>query len=230
MRAAVFDRYGRRLDDDDVVPDGGAVRVPLPFMDAMSARTNRAFMRDSMREPLVLDLMGAPAGHRSGYAVAADDWQEYDDALDPTGQVVMTPGEQARQRYILRLSESWKTQAYAKQHKPSPGLPSADSEDAYERYKWRLSNAWRNTDDNAEGVSTSDPPDDIAQLPMAQQQVYCNAYNQHMEENPESDEEECDQAGREAIAALGQNTSVFEAIRTDAQRRYAERITNAWKT
>jgi hypothetical protein len=60
MRAAVFDRYGRRLDDEDVVPDGGVVRVPMPFMDALSARTNRAFMRDSMNKPLVLDLLGAP--------------------------------------------------------------------------------------------------------------------------------------------------------------------------
>jgi hypothetical protein len=119
--------------------------------------------------------------------------------------------------------------AYAK-----PGLPSADSEDAYERYKARLSNAWRtstnDTDDNAEGMATPDLPDDIAALPLAQQQAYCAAYNQHMEENPEADDEECDQAGREAIAALGQDSSVFEAIRTDAQRRYAERITNAWKT
>jgi hypothetical protein len=92
MRAAVFDRYGRRLEDDDVVPDGGFVRVPLPFMDALSARTNRAFMRDSVREPLVLDLMGAPAGHRPGYAVAADD--DYDDT--------------ARQLYIQRLTNAWR--------------------------------------------------------------------------------------------------------------------------
>jgi hypothetical protein len=66
MAATVFDRYGRPLDDDDIVPDGGVVRVPLPFMDALSARTNRAFTRDSMNKPLVLDLMGAPAGHRPG--------------------------------------------------------------------------------------------------------------------------------------------------------------------
>ena len=92
---------------------GGVVRVPMRFMDALSARTSRAFMRDSNR-PLVLDLMGNPAGHRPGYAVAADDWQEYDDA--------------PRQLYIQRMSEAWKGMAYAK-----PGLPSADSEDAYER-------------------------------------------------------------------------------------------------
>jgi hypothetical protein len=227
-KTIIVDRYGRRLDPDEIeeVPDGGVVRVAMPFADALSARTARAF---ADREPLVLDLMGNPAGHRPGYAVAADDWQECDDALDPTGKVVMTPGEQARQRYILRLNESWKTMAYAKQHAPPPGLPSADSmdpEDAYERYKARLSNAWRGpTHDNAEGANTADLPDDIVQLPMEQQQAYCNAYNQYMEENPDADEEECDAAGRAAIDSVD-----YEAIRQDAQRRYADRIANAWKT
>jgi hypothetical protein len=120
-KTTIVDRYGRRLDPDEIeeVPDGGVVRVPMPFMDALSARTNRAFMRDSMNKKLVLDLLGAPAGHRPGYVAAADDWDDL--------------GEAARQRYIQRLSEAWKGMAYAKQHKPSPGLPSADSEDAYER-------------------------------------------------------------------------------------------------
>jgi cation transport regulator ChaB len=97
--------------------------------------------------------------------------------------------------------------------------------------KQRLSDAWRTpTDDNAEGVSTSDLPPDIAQLPLAQQHIYCAAYNQHMEENPDADDEECDQAGREAIAALGQDSSVFEAIRADAHKRYCDRVRDAWKS
>ena len=183
MRATVFDRYGRRLDPDEIeeVPDGGFVRVPMPFMDAMIARTNRAFMRDSMNKPLVLDLMGAPAGHRPGYVVPTDD--EYDDT--------------ARQRYIARLTNAWRT-------------PVAD---------------------NAEGVVSSDLPDDIAALPMMQQQAYCNAYNQHMEENPEADEEECDAAGRGAIEPRDSADAAahLEAVRAAYQAEYVRRITNAWK-
>ena len=80
-------------------------------------------------------------------------------------------------------------------------------------------------------MATPDLPDDIAAMPLTAQHAYCAGYNKFMEEHPDADDERCDQAGREAIAALGsQDSSVFEAIRTDAQRRYAERITNAWKT
>src|SRR5690242_934849 len=115
MRAAVFDRYGFSVDTVAFVLTVGFVRVPLRFLYALSARTDRAFMREN----LVLDLLGNPAGHRPGYVVMADD--DYDDT--------------ARQLYIARLTNAWRG-------------PVAD---------------------NAEGVSTSDPPDDIAALPMAQQ-------------------------------------------------------------
>jgi hypothetical protein len=181
MRATVFDRYGRRIEDDDVVPDGGFVRVPLPFMDALSVRTNRAFLRDSVNKPLVLDLLGAPAGHRPGYVVPTDD--EYDDT--------------ARQRYIQRLTNAWRT----------------------------------STCDNAEGANSADLPADIAALPMMQQQAYCAAYNQYMEENPEADEEECDAAGRAAIEPRDSADAAanLEAVRAAYQAEYVRRISNAWK-
>ena len=38
-----LDRYGRPLpDDEDIIPDGGRVRVALPFMDHLSAEMRRA--------------------------------------------------------------------------------------------------------------------------------------------------------------------------------------------
>jgi hypothetical protein len=153
LKTTIVDRYGRPLDDDDIVPDGGVVRVPMPFMDALSARTNRAFMRDSMRGPLVLDLMGAPAGHRPGYVMPTDDWD------DPT--------EAARQLYIQGLTNAWRG-------------PVAD---------------------NAEGVSTSDPLDDIAQLPTALQ-----------------------------LADSADAAADLEAVRAAYQAEYVRRISNAWKT
>jgi hypothetical protein len=44
---------------------------------SLTARTQRAFARDSNR-PLVLDLMGQPAGHRPGYMVPADQYRDYE--------------------------------------------------------------------------------------------------------------------------------------------------------
>src|SRR5262249_4830974 len=128
---------------------GGVVRVPMPFMDALSARTARAFADN---KAAVLDLMGAPAGHRPGYAVAAD--------------VRDDPTEAARQLYIQRLTNAWRG-------------PVAD---------------------NAEGVSTSDPPDDIAQLPIAQQ-----------------------------LADSADAAADLEAVRAAYHAEYVRRISNAWK-
>jgi hypothetical protein len=205
----------------------------MPFMDNMSASTNRAFMRDSADSRVrVVDLLGQPGGHRPGYAIPTNEYRDYDYDTDDEG-------EAARQRYIQRMTEAWKTNAYAKQHRPRPGgtPPSTDSMDAYELYKYRLSNAWRtptnDASDNAEGVSTTyDPPNDIAQLPLPQQNIYCAAYNKYMEENPDADEEECDAAGRAALANRDSNLDIadYEKLRATAQQRYAERISNAWRT
>jgi hypothetical protein len=223
--AIVIDRYGRRIEPDDgVVPDGGRVVVAMPFMDARSAHVARAF--------------GDGLLHRPGFAQQAlgDGF-----AATNSNERSQSASEAARENYVRRLSSAWQGMPRTAT-KPRPGLASYDPDDsaqdgdaseaAYVRMKQRLSDAWRTpVDDNAEGVSTAgDLPDDVAALPLAQQQAYCAAYNQHMEENPDADDADCDAAGREAIAALGQDSSVFEAIRTDAQRRYAERMTNAWKT
>jgi hypothetical protein len=181
--------------------------------------------------------------HRPGFAQQA----LIDDGFAATAsnQRSQSASEAARQDYIERISNQWKQtwqQMPPSAHKPKPGLasydPSADSADpvdARDAYIARLSNAWRTPtrddyDDNAQGVALATAPDDIQQRPLAEQYAYVNAFNQYMEENPDADDEECDQAGREAIAAVGQDSSVFEAVRTGAQRRYAERITNAWKT
>jgi hypothetical protein len=231
MPATIFDRYGRRIADR-IVPDGGRVSVPLPFRDARAVHTQRAFMHDA--EPRVM--------HRPGFvqSVIGDGF-----AATTSNQRSQSASEAARQDYINRISNQWRQTWQAMPqgaHKPKPGLASYDPDDAadsddpseraYQRMEARLADAWRNTDDNAEGVAvmSEDLPDDIQQLPLVQQQGYCAAYNKHMEENPDADDADCDAAGRKTIAALGQDSSVFEAIRTDAQRRYCERVANAWRT
>jgi len=67
--ATVVDCYGRRLEPDDVVPDGATVRVAMPFADALSARAARAFAHDAGDQPQVFDALGAPAGFRPGFAL-----------------------------------------------------------------------------------------------------------------------------------------------------------------
>jgi hypothetical protein len=233
----VVDRYGRRLVGRRVVPDGGCVVVPLPFRDALSARTQRAF--------------GDGLLHRPGFAQQAlgDGF-----AATTSNERSQSASEAARQDYINRISNQWRQtwqQMPSSAHKPKPGLasydPSADdgaaldpSERAYLECKQGLQDMWRgpvadddtDTDDNATMgmvVGGSDLPDDIQQRPLAEQYAYVAAFNQHMEENPEADFAECDEAAR---AAIPRRDSIedAEAIRQDAQRRYCERVANAWRT
>jgi hypothetical protein len=52
-----------------------------------------------------------------------------------------------------------------------------------------------------------------------------------LEENPDADEDDCDQAGREALPDMESDAAItdYEAIRTAAHQRYADRIANAWR-
>jgi hypothetical protein len=207
MSATIIDRNGRRLHGRRIVPDGGRASVPLPFMDARSALVERAF--------------GDGPLHRPGFAK-----QALGDGFEATtsNQRSQSASEVARQDYINRISNQWR-QTWQRMppsaHKPKPGLASYDPGDA----------AGDDTDDNATmGITKADAPDDVQQMSLTQQNAYVSAFNQHAEENPEDGFDECDQAGREAIAALGQDSSVFEAIRADAHKRYCDRVRDAWKS
>jgi hypothetical protein len=98
--ATVVHRYGRRLEPhDDVVPDGATVRVALPVADVLSARTARVFARDGADRPLVLDLLGQPAGFRPGFALARDDF-----AATTSNQTSQSASEVAREDYVRCVS------------------------------------------------------------------------------------------------------------------------------
>jgi hypothetical protein len=59
------------------------------------------------------------------------------------------------------------------------------------------------TDDNAaEGMVLATAPDDIQEMSLTRQRAYVEAYNEHMEENPEAECEECDRVGRAAANAV----------------------------
>jgi hypothetical protein len=226
--ATVYDRLGRRIISR-IVPDGGRVSVAMPFMDARSAHVHQRAFSDVL--------------HRPGYVesvVAGDAF-----AATTSNQRSQSEAEAARQDYINRISNQWKQTFQAmppSAHKPKPGLgDSAEdgdpSERAYELMKQRLSDAWRgpqnDVDDNATmGIQRADVPDDVAQLSLAEQNAYVSGWNRYVEQNPDADADAADEAGREAIAALGQEDSIADAEmrRAAANAAYVRRISEAWRS
>jgi hypothetical protein len=114
-----LDRHGRPLpDDDDIIPDGGRIRVPLPFMDHLSAEMRRALgLADGGT-----DVQGFIPGHRPGFAVAA------------------VKDEAARDKYIRNVGDAWKNPTSGQ---PTPRPSAQEAEQAYRAYVDRISNAWR---------------------------------------------------------------------------------------
>ena len=225
----VVDRYGRRIEPDDgIVPDGGRVVVPFQFMDSRSAPV-RAFSDGLL--------------HRPGYAAAAlgDGFPTNDER-----------SQRAREAWIKKMSEAWKGMAYAKQHRPRPGLPGAEdsadldaSERAYQKHKAKLQDMWcgqaeaaqdDDYDDNASmGIQRADAPDDIQQMSLARQNAYVEAFNRHMEESADDGFEEADQAAREAVEALGPQDSLadsaihLERVRDRIHEAQKRRLSEAWR-
>jgi len=245
MPVIVYDRFGRRVRGT-VCPPGGHVHVPPQFVDARSVQ--RTF-RDAA--PRLL--------HRPGFVQQAFTGDGFEATV--SNQRSQSDPEAARAAWIKEISNRWRqTQQFMPpgSRKPKPGAtprytPNAGvdaaeldpSEAAYEQYKQRLGNMWRGTvdvtaaqdddyddTDDIMGIQRADAPDDIQQLSLREQDAYVAAFNQHMEENPDADEEECDAAGRAAVEALGPQDAAadLEAVRDEYHAEYTRRISNAWKT
>ena len=121
-----LDRHGRPLpDDSDIIPDGGRVRVALPFMDHLSVEMRRALSLAGGGT----DMQGFIPGHRPGFAVAA------------------VKGEAARDKYIRNVGDAWRNLPPEHLTQPlvssSPRSNAQDAEQAYLAYVDRVSNAWR---------------------------------------------------------------------------------------
>ena len=139
-----FDRHGRPLPaDDDIIPDGGHVRVPATFMDhRLSEEVRRALNLTMDGSNGDMDVQGFIPGHRPGFAVRA----------------ISDQASAARDGYIRRINDAWKHPEEVKAKKPastpnkpaSPKPPSSapkkgmhDGDAAYARYVHRIANAWR---------------------------------------------------------------------------------------
>jgi hypothetical protein len=125
-----LDRYGRPLpDDDDIIPDGGHIRVALPFMDHPSVEMRRALSLTMDGSNGGTDLQGFISGHRPGFAVAA------------------VKDEAARDKYIRNVGDAWKNPPPEQPTQPlissSPTSSTQDAKQSYRAYVDRISNAWR---------------------------------------------------------------------------------------
>jgi hypothetical protein len=166
--AVIYDRDGNPLEDD-IVPDGGYLRVPIPFMDALSEATQRAFVRsdgappardnaaplvrdaapparDAAALPPLYDGLGNPVGgktgHRAGFVYGPAELQR--DAVA------------AYAEFKAQLSDAWRQPA-ALRPRSAPRHDEDDNDGgtggdsrathdaaaAYAEYCARVANAWR---------------------------------------------------------------------------------------
>ena len=149
-QAIVVDRYCNPIDDDEIVPDGGTLRVKLMLMDhllpevrqalAMSPELRKAFgLQDSS---VVHDGMGNIGGHKPGYAFGGGVM---------VGEALRAV--RARDAYVENMTNAWRNPSPAlaaptgkADSKPQPA-PKPETkltgEQAWGQYVDKLSNAWR---------------------------------------------------------------------------------------
>jgi hypothetical protein len=134
MEAIIFDRDGLPIEvDDDIIPDGATLRVPMPFLDGgVSAALQQAFgdSAGGPSHPPLHDGMGGPAGFRPGFAFAGP----------------VPRATSARQAYIDALTSAWRNPPEVKPltvsdlRKPPP---AGAGESAWKNYVANLSQAWK---------------------------------------------------------------------------------------
>jgi hypothetical protein len=128
MQTMKLDRDGNLLDDDDdIIPDGGMLRVAMPFMDHLSTEVRRALgLQDG-----VIDRIAHPAGYHQPGSI-------------PISDELRIRAMQARDSYISWLGQAWKNPLSEQPTKQSsPRSSNDEAEQAYRAYVDRISNAWR---------------------------------------------------------------------------------------
>jgi hypothetical protein len=84
IMATMFDEYGNVIEDEDICPPGGTVRVELPFMDGLSQRTSEVFEAYLERSRWLQDAWkggsSKPDDDRSAEEAYADMKQRLSDA------------------------------------------------------------------------------------------------------------------------------------------------------
>jgi hypothetical protein len=153
-KTLIIGRDGSILEDDDVIPDGATLKVPLSFADGTMDSAILAALRSAgfaTNTTSLHDGQGNSAGFKPGYC--------FGDAIGPGGKYYQTAGERARQAYLLSLTNAWQLMPPPKRKrslvdddgraKPAPKLtpqpPQRDGHSAaWHNYVNNLPNAWRN--------------------------------------------------------------------------------------
>jgi hypothetical protein len=245
LRRQMFDRHGRRIDDDrlSVVPDGATLQVPMRFADGRRPRLSFADARGADYDPaeVVRNADGCPAGFKPGSLSPGRCFSPTDTAYSRTRDLYPPPvGETARQQMIVRLGEAWKSTNLMP---PMRDVPRLQRRFEQSGRRPRIDAA----SDNAEGMSLTTLPSDIQKLSMTEQRLYVEAFNQHMEENPDADEAECDSVARGAIGdarrdELPSNVAhgphlpnqidadACQRTRDAVYRRHVAKLSQAWRS
>ena len=140
----IIDRNGNPIDDDDIVPDGGSIRAPMPFMDSAVTAAMRSAFGDNARAGngnVLHDGQGGPAGFRPGYAFGG-----------MTLVALQRRADHARSVYLDRVSNAWRNPP-SLAPEPLPPKPAAqrdgkdpgtrDGQSAYRAYVNRIAGAWK---------------------------------------------------------------------------------------
>jgi hypothetical protein len=143
VKAVIYDRYGNIVEDDDIVPEGGTLRVPIPFMDALSAATRRVFAGADAALPVVHDGLGNPAGHRAGFVFGPAELRDDAAAAYAERSALLNDAwrsPSAQSRSAPRQGKDDCNDAGGRGDKPATRDAAAA---AYAAYVARISNAWR---------------------------------------------------------------------------------------
>jgi hypothetical protein len=99
----ILDRHGRVVEDD-VIPDGGRLRVSMMMKDGMS-EVQRAVAEDAeARRFPVVDAFGRPAGQRPGACYL----RTAPHTTDHAKQVMADHMRRERDQYAADLQDGWK--------------------------------------------------------------------------------------------------------------------------
>jgi hypothetical protein len=149
----ITDRFGhkRRARKGEVIAEGETVHFgPTSLLDAMAS----AMMTDTMgsSNPMVRDGYGAPAGHRPGYAFAANDarlrdvtaeaYEERCAHLADAWRHRAQPHEEAELVVRSTISNA-PLRADTQGRTPDATQLTSDAEQAWQDKKQRLEQAWR---------------------------------------------------------------------------------------
>lgn len=134
MSQQFFDKDGKPIDDEIILPDGKSIRVNMLMMDADALRSVSANLTDSQKVALA-DALNA---------------QQPPTAMHRPGSLPLTDADRAAREQALdardkRLVDAWKSPPAAdatSTQKPAPTTPqmsAADQRDAWLRDAWRAS-------------------------------------------------------------------------------------------